>query len=144
MKPYKINSGYYHVQLYNDEFGKYYLIHRLVARAFPEICGEWFEGCVIDHINGVKTDNRAINIKITTQFRNVNNNPITLNRMRKSREKVRKKVLQYTKDGMFVKEYDYLRQIEEELGYYHNFISDCCKGKYDTAYGYIWKFKEDA
>ena len=39
-------------------------VHILVAKAFPEICGEWFEGCVVHHINRVKNDNCAWNLVI--------------------------------------------------------------------------------
>jgi hypothetical protein len=28
------------------------------------------------------------------------------------------------------------------LGFAHSNISNCCKGKQKTAYGYIWKYKE--
>lgn len=104
----KTNSGYNTVLLYNDSHSERFLVHRLVGRAFPEICGEWFDCCVIDHINGVKTDNMAINIKLTNQFTNVNN-MITLNKMRNGRKKQRKKVLQYSINGEFIREFDYLR-----------------------------------
>lgn len=54
-------------------------VHQLVAYAFPEICGERFEGCHVDHINGEKTDNRALNLRVCTCKENINN-PITLKR----------------------------------------------------------------
>lgn len=63
-------------------------MHRLVAKAFPEICGEWFEGCVVDHINTVKDDNRAVNLKVCTQKENCNN------------ELTRKNISDATKAGM--------------------------------------------
>ena len=52
------------------------LVHRLVAKAFPEICGEWFENCVVDHIDTVRDNNIAENLRIVTHHEN-NMNPIT-------------------------------------------------------------------
>lgn len=51
-------------------------IHRLVAFAFPEICGEWFEGAEVDHINGDPMDDRAENLRFVDHLTNVNN-PMT-------------------------------------------------------------------
>ena len=52
------------------------LIHRIVAKAFSEICGEWFEGCEIDHIDTDTTNNTAFNLKICDRKTN-QNNPLT-------------------------------------------------------------------
>ena len=65
--------------------GKYYLLHRLVAFAFPEICGEWFEGAQVDHKNRIRTDNRAENIHWVSPAENINN-PNTLDYLSKTRK----------------------------------------------------------
>ena len=39
-------------------------VHRLVAQAFPEICGEWFEGCEVHHIDGNRYHNNADNLQV--------------------------------------------------------------------------------
>lgn len=41
-------------------------VHRLVARAFPEICGEWFDGCQVHHLDKNPLNNRADNLKVCT------------------------------------------------------------------------------
>jgi hypothetical protein len=47
------------------------LIHRLVANAFLENPLE--EGLVVDHINRIKTDNRACNLRWATKSQNAQN-----------------------------------------------------------------------
>lgn len=73
------NNGYLRVDFYDNGKRKHYLIHDLVAIAFPKICGEWFEGCEVDHINGIKTDNRANNLRVVNHSTNCQN-PITSKR----------------------------------------------------------------
>lgn len=51
-------------------------VHQLVAKAFPEICGEWFEGCEIDHIDCNTQNNVATNLRVTDKKGNMNN-PLT-------------------------------------------------------------------
>jgi hypothetical protein len=52
-------------------------------------------------------------------------------------------VLQYTKDGKFVKEWPNFTSIRDELGFAHTNICACCQNrpKYKSAYGFIWKYK---
>ena len=51
-------------------------IHILVARAFPEICGNWFEGCQVDHLNTNNHNNVATNLRVCTEKDN-HRNPLT-------------------------------------------------------------------
>ena len=64
------NNGYIRVGLKKID-GKntnYVTVHRLVALAF---CGEYQEGFTVNHINGVKTDNRAENLEWCSSKNNV-------------------------------------------------------------------------
>ena len=54
--------------------------------------------------------------------------------------KRRKPVLQYSLGGNFIKEYEGATLVE---GYDETNIIACCKGKLNSAYGYIWRYKED-
>ena len=42
---------------------KTFTTYFLVAKAFPEICGKWFEGCEIHHKDGNYLNNRADNLE---------------------------------------------------------------------------------
>ena len=56
---------------------------------------------------------------------------------------IKKKVRQYTLDGKYIKEWDSLTDIQNELGFCRSNISKCCKGEYKQANNFIWKFKKD-
>lgn len=44
-----------------------YTAYELVAKAFPEICGEWFEGCHIHHKDFNRLNNCADNLQVMTK-----------------------------------------------------------------------------
>jgi hypothetical protein len=67
-KQHKSSFGYLSVILKNKPKVKGYLVHRLVAQEF--IPNPQNKRCV-NHINGIKTDNRAINLEWVTHKENV-------------------------------------------------------------------------
>ena len=52
-------------------------------------------------------------------------------------------IIQYDLEGNIVKLWDSASQVEAELGYQKSTIRRCALGKFKTAYGYIWKEKND-
>ena len=61
-----------------------------------------------------------------------------------------KPILQYSLEGIFIKEWISSREIERVLGFPHSSINACCKGKIKShgkeinikqAYGYVWQYK---
>lgn len=50
------------------------------------------------------------------------------------------KIIQYTKSGEFIKEWPSMREVERELGIARSQISAYCKGKRESAGGYIWAY----
>ena len=140
LKP-KITRGYYQVHLHKNSIGKWYSIHRLVLEAFN---GTIPEGLQVNHINEIKTDNRLENLNLMTPKENTNwGTGIERQVKKRINGKCSKTVLQFTLDNILVKEFPSIRQAERETGFSHQSIVNCCKGRYEQAYGYIWKYKEN-
>jgi len=57
-------------------------------------------------------------------------------------KKICKSVLQYDKEGNFIKEFDSAKTAAKELNLYPNNITSCCKGNLKSTGGFIWKYKE--
>ena len=130
LKPQITSIGYYQVGLWKQSIVKRYLVHRLVWEAFN---GTIPENMQVNHINEIKADNRLENLNLMTAKENCN--------WGTRNEKISKPVLQFTLDGIFVKEYPSAHQVERELGFYQGNIVNCCNGKRKTAHGFKWKYK---
>lgn len=55
----------------------------------------------------------------------------------------KKKVIQYTLNGDFIKEWDSATEAERILNINHSQISAVCKGRHKSTGGYIWRYKEE-
>ena len=51
-------------------------------------------------------------------------------------------ILQFSKDGELIAEYSSIHEAERHTGCNHGNICNCCKGKYKSTGGFIWKYKE--
>ena len=114
--------------------GKMIKSHRFIANCFipnPQNLPE------INHKDENKTNNCVENLEWCDRSYNINYGTAK----QRWAEKQSKKVLQFTKDGEFVKEWCSTMEIERVLGYFHQNISDCCKGKTKSAYKFIWTFE---
>ena len=62
----------------------------------------------------------------------------------KSPSKIKKQsipILQFSKDGEFIKEWQSAREAQRKLGIAQQSICACCQGKLKSAGGFIWKYK---
>lgn len=135
--------GYCRVQLFghNGSF-KTVRIHRLVAQAFipnPENKPQ------VNHKDGNKQNNRVDNLEWCTNSENGkhawDNNLRTKNFGKNNY--MSKKILQYTSDKKFIKEWDCIKDISRSLGYNYGYIIACCQRKYKLGHNFIWRYKED-
>ena len=137
------SRGYLSVGLTKNGKQVGYRVHRLVAQAFipnPENKKE------VNHINGVKTDNRVDNLEWCTSSENtihaMRTGLITIKRGGDDNRSI--SVNQYNLNGDFIKKWDCIKDIKRQLGYDTKAIISCCKHKkhYNTAYGYIWEYAD--
>lgn len=68
-----VSHSYKHVVLCKNKEKKNKFVHVLVALSFPEICGEFKKGLTVDHLDGDKLNNSAINLKFKTLSQNMRN-----------------------------------------------------------------------
>ena len=140
LKPSINHRGYYQVQLWKQSIQKRYMVHRLVWEVFN---GAITEGYEVNHINEVKSNNRLENLNLMTHKENINwGTGIERCTKKRINGKKSKPVLQFTLDGILIKEYASIRQVERETGFANSNIVNCCNGKRKQAYGYKWKYKE--
>ena len=111
--------------------------HRLVAMSFlPETFSDIL---TINHIDRNPHNNRVENLECVTQKEN--NAHKSKHEHRRISQK-NKPVDQYSLDGILVKEYVSIREAERETGFWQAGIAACAQGKFRTAHGFIWKYKE--
>ena len=134
LKPCFDRYGYYYVCLRKDNKNHAIKVHRLVAQAFIK---NEYNKPEIDHINGIRTDNRVSNLRWVTSKENTNN-PITMEKIRKNcKPPIPKsmKVLCVELNRIFESSI-IAKQI---LNIDDSCIRKCCKGKRKTAGGYHWQ-----
>jgi hypothetical protein len=167
-KPKAINinkkTGYAMVVLYKNSKGKTCLVHRLVAKAFPEICGSWFEKCEIDHLDTNRTNNIVTNLRVCTRHEN-HMNPLTRERYRKNGTFVKgqkswnkgmkfpeksganhfnaKEITQLTKDGKIINKYETIASASKITNIIRSAIDNCLSGRSKTAGNYVWKYAKE-
>lgn len=127
-------NGYLKVNLYKDNKCINKNVHRLVAEAFIPNPNNY--PC-INHIDYNKANNIVDNIEWCSY---AHNNKYS-NCQIKAGKSTRIPILQYTKDGVFIKEWASATEASKILKLLNSPITACCKGRAKTAYGYVWKYK---
>lgn len=111
--------------------GRWHSMHRLVWETFN---GPIENSMVVDHINGVRDDNRLDNLRLVTQSENIKNGY-------DNGHAGQKKTYQYSLDGKLIAVFDKIRQATEVTQTTIPAISSAIK-RGGTCGGFLWSFKE--
>lgn len=130
-KPNK-NSGYVTVNLSKNGVKTNHSVHRLVAELFVD---NPHNNNVVNHVDEDRANNRAQNLEWVTHSENLAHNGAFL----KGREKIKRRVYQYTLDGELVRTYNYAKEVLE-YGFRPNAVTQVCLGRKKTHYGYCWRY----
>jgi hypothetical protein len=136
LRPYKMKSGYLAISLRSCLKTRTFLIHRLIAITFipnPENKPE------VNHKNGVKSDNRVIELEWVTPKENGQHakNVLGLN-PEGALNRRSKMVLQVSLDGFLQNIYDSINQAAKQNNIAVGHISDVMIGKRRQAGGFVW------
>lgn len=138
-----LKSGYDTIVLRKN--GKYFCkyIHRLIAENF--IPNPENKPCV-NHINGIKNDNRFENLEWNTISENMQHSYDFLNRKASRKllgrngylSPIGKPVCQISPDGFFINEFGSIREASRKTLTPKSTILKCISNKTKYAGGYIW------
>lgn len=131
-------NGYCIVSMYKEGKMKSKKVHRLVWEAFN---GPIPDGMQINHKDENASNNNLDNLMLCTQKEN--NNWGT--RTKRASEKNKKPVAKCTTDGEILLVYNSAVEAvvcEKDLMITIQDISNCCKGRQNTARGYKWAYAE--
>ena len=140
--PHANPQGYLLARLQRNKKRENIMLHRIVARTFisnPENKPE------VNHINGIKTDNRVENLEWVTHGENIKHSYDFLGRKhgmlgRKGKNSPYSKKIQQIKDNKVIAEFWGCFEAERTTGVFAPNIWACLKNKRKTAGGYLWKY----
>ena len=149
----KDKDGYLSVRLSRNNKQKQYRVHQLVGKYFVDNPDD---KPIFNHLEPVTRDycnNHYTNLKPSTYSENIKYayelgtkpKKNQFKGMQGSKSPFSKKVNQYDLNGVFIKTWDSMMDVERELGYNHSLISACCghKRRMKTYKGFIWKYDKE-
>ena len=147
LAPWINSDGYKCVEL----SGRSTKVHIIIAMAFPEICGEWFEGCDVHHKDHNKLNNSPENLIVITRSRHLcehsnekDYDSITKKALSTKHKRYpfgfqAKQVEQY-KDETLIHTYNSIKEASELTGVAACSICNALRGRIKKAGGCVWKY----
>lgn len=135
LKTFKNGDGYLILQLYKDGIPKSYQISRLVYFTFNYGADSKLQ---VNHIDEDKSNNRLDNLNLMTAKENTNWGTRNI----RSALAQSKTVLQFDKNGNFIKEWISISEAARITNMSAGNIVECCKGRRKTCKGFSWRYKE--
>ena len=149
-------NGYCKVTLQKDKYRKMFSVHRLVAQVYLKNYSNTLQ---VNHINGIKTDNRVENLEMVTAKENmqkaveiglfdkckeIQRKNAIKNNLGKyhilASESAKKRVAKYDKNNNLIQVYNSITEASRKNNINITSISYSANGKRKTGGGYIWHF----
>lgn len=98
----------------------------IIAKAFPEICGKWFDGCVVHHIIAIKDGGKdnPENLKVLSEEEH--------KKIHKEYNLTRRKVQMLDWDGNVINEFNSMKDAVVATGINNAIITKIARNKYKT------------
>lgn len=143
----KVDDGYNRISLRKNSGYKIFPVHRLIAVAFiPNPKNKTY----INHLNGIKNDNRIENLEWCTASEN-RRHALDVLKVRVGKPGIgrfgkyhhnSKKILQFDINNNLIREWECTMEIERKLGIKRKNISNCINGMSRVSAGFMWKTKK--
>lgn len=141
LKTYKDKKGYLYVILSKNCKSKIARIHRLVAQTFisnPQNKPQ------VNHIDGIKSNNIVPNLEWCTNSENQKHAfKLGLQNNHGNNNSRCVKINQYDLQHKFIKQWNSIFDITNELHIDRSCIWKCCTKKTNTSHGYIWEYADN-
>lgn len=134
-----LSNNHLKVTLRKDGREKKYYVAVLVAKAFPDICGEWLDGYEVHHVDKNPLNNSAFNLRcISKEAHYILHKEEVTERLLKAS----KKPIYQIKNGQVINYYESASEAYRKTGISCKAISNVLRGKNraKTAGGYEWKY----
>ena len=139
LRPAKSKKGYLQLHLSKNGQVTNFKVHRIVADTFLSNPLNLTE---INHKDENKTNNNVDNLEWCSREYNVNygTRNQTVSERLTNRTDLSKPVLQFTKTGVLVNEYQSTQEASRN-GFTGSLVVRCCNGERHTHRGFMWKYK---
>ena len=139
----KNHAGYERVELWKENKGRKFSVHRLVAEAFipnPEHKPE------VNHLDENKSNNRADNLEWCTNVENHQYGTVNerISKALTNHAKRSKPVDAFDDEGNLLHSFPSIKEASRSLGISDSDITQCCKGNPRNPHvgGLVWKYRE--